>query len=200
MKAGQLKFDSATHAYSDELGPLSGVTSLLSQAGLIDFSMIPENMRDHYMDRGSKVHLATELYDEGDLDEATLDPILKKYFEGYKKFKADYGERYKIVSMEGAVRHPLQRYAGRFDRLCTIDGELSILDIKTGGLQNWTALQIEAYRLAFESENKEKIKGRYALQLKKDGKYLLKKYSDPYDTAAWLAVVTLARWKASHGV
>ena len=189
------KLDQKTHTYTDEKGPLSGVTSLLGDAGLIDFSMIPEHMRGHYMDRGSKVHRATELFDEDDLDYDALDPILKKYMDGYKKFCIDFRERYHIVKSEVIVRHPVQRYAGTFDRLCTIDGELSILDIKTGGLQPWTTLQLQAYLMAHESEGGQKVKARYALQLTKEGTYKLQKYTDAGDAAVWLAVVTLARWK-----
>ena len=187
--------DPKTHTYTDEKGPLSGVTSLLGDAGLIDFSMIPEAMRGHYMDRGSKVHRATELFDEEDLDFNSLDPVLKEYVKGYIKFRLDFGERYHIVGSEIIVRHPVQRYAGTFDRLCTIDGELSILDIKSGGLQPWTALQLQAYLMAHESEGGQKVKARYALQLTKEGAYKLQKYDDPSDAAVWLAVVALARWR-----
>ena len=187
--------DPKTHTYTDEKGPLSGVTSLLGDAGLIDFSMIPEAMRGHYMDRGSKVHRATELFDEDDLDASSVDPVLAGYLDAYVNFVDAYGDRYKIIKSEVMVTHPVQRYAGQYDRLCIIDGELAILDIKSGALQPWVALQLEAYRVAHNAENVDKIEARYALSLSKEGKYFLKKYVNPSDASAWLAVVTLARWK-----
>ncbi len=187
--------DPKTHTYTDEKGPLSGVTSLLGDAGLIDFSMIPEAMRGHYMDRGSKVHRATELFDEDDLDYDALDPVLKKYMDGYIKFRMDFLGRCKIIKSEVIVRHPVQRYAGKIDRVCIIDGELAVLDIKSGALQSWVALQTEGYKQAHNAENVDKIKARYALSLSKEGKYKLQKYADAGDAAVWLAVVALARWK-----
>ena len=189
------KLDKKTHTYTDEKGPLSGVTSLLGDAGLIDFSMIPEAMRGHYMDRGSKVHRATQLLDEDDLDFNALDPVLKKYVEGYNKFRSDFHGRYKIISMEIIVRHPIQRYAGKIDRVCIIDGELAVLDIKSGVAQPWVALQTEGYKQAHNAENVDKIEARYALSLSKEGAYKLQKYTDLGDSAVWLSVVTLARWK-----
>lgn len=186
--------DTKTHKYSDERGPLSGVTSLLSDAGLIDYSFIPKHMREHYMDRGKKVHDATHMLDEDDLIYDSLDPKIKPYVDNYIKFKEFMGPRYKILKIETILTHPLQRYAGKRDRLCVIDDELSTLDIKTGALQPEVALQLEGYKQAHNFNNPEKATGKYALSLLK-GAYKLKKYSDPGDAAAWLAVVTLARWK-----
>ena len=198
MNRSTTTLDPKTHTYTDEKGPLSGVTSLLGDAGLIDFSMIPEAMRGHYMDRGSKVHRATELFDESDLDYDALDPVLKKYVEGYNKFCLDFSGSYKIIKSEVIVRHPVQRYAGKIDRVCIIDGELAVLDIKSVVAQSWVALQTEGYKQAYNAENVDKIKARYALSLSKEGKYILKKYDNPSDASAWLSVVTLARWKESN--
>ena len=188
------KLDKKTHTYTDEKGPLSGVTSLLGDAGLIDYSFIPERLREHYLDRGRKVHDATHMLDEDDLIYERLDPVIKPYVDRYIEFKEFMGSRYKIVEIETIVTHPLQRYAGKRDRLCVIDDELSTLDIKTGALQPWVALQLEGYAQAHNINNVEKATGRYALSLLK-GAYKLQKYTDAGDAAVWLAVVALARWK-----
>ena len=201
MNPGPLNFDAKTHTYSDSLGPLSGVTSLLSGAGLIDYSFLTESKRDHVLDRGKKAHTLTEYYDQDDLVETNIDPQIKPYLESYKQFKRETPSL-KILGIEKFVRHPLQRYAGKFDRLVMIEGKLCILDLKTGELQPWTALQLEGYRQAWEIEGGEKIHARYGLHLSKTGIFNKKKdfikYDDPSDAAAWLSVVTLARWKGRN--
>ena len=147
------------------------------------------------MDWCYKVHWDMKLLDDDELDFNEIDPVLKKYVESYNKFRSDFHGRYKIISMEIIVRHPIQRYAGKIDRVCIIDGELAVLDIKSGVAQPWVALQLEGYKQAYDAENTDKIEARYALSLSKEGKYKLKKYADVGDAEVWLSVVTLARWK-----
>lgn len=172
------------------LGGLDGlphVTAILKEAGLIDASHFTERARD----LGTAVHAATQYLDEGDLDEAGLEPLIRPRLEAYKAFLREI--RPTILCIETAVHHPIHQYVGRCDRLVTINQEVGVLDIKGPGLADWHGLQTEAYRHCIDPMPT----GRWTLHLSDDG-YKLVEHRRRDDWPAFLAALTLYNWRRNH--
>jgi hypothetical protein len=120
------------HEYYLDGNPLDGVTSIIRDSGLMP-SYMPDDL-EWYLERGSAIHLATELYDKGTLDESTLDPRIAGYLESWKQSKHYYpNER-----IEVQLADPVYWYAGTVDRL-------PLLDIKSGSPATWHRIQLSAY-------------------------------------------------------
>ncbi len=113
-----------------------------------------DKTRDSAASLGSSVHLLADI--EGIGPGASEKPVegfevseqVQPYLEAYRAFLGRY-TRSAIVSSEHMV-WSLNGYAGTYDLLMTIDGELWLLDIKTSGkgpYPEW-GLQLAAYRWA----------------------------------------------------
>lgn len=95
-----------------------------------DFSFIDP----YYALRGTYVHEATELLDNGTLDEESLDGEIASYVEAYRLFRREWSGS--IVEVEKRLYHPVYRYAGIIDR--TIVGrKSSVLYLKKNGKYNF---------------------------------------------------------------
>lgn len=117
------------HQYRWDGKPVDGLTSTIEEAGLIG-----SWGNAWYLDRGSKIHLATQYWDEGTLDEETVDPKIKGYLESWKRFTKD--QNYTPVEIEYQIFNPELRVASTVDR---IPGPL---DLKSGSPEPWHILQI----------------------------------------------------------
>ena len=109
-----ITFNAETHEYFYEGLKVPGVTKVLKNAGLIDFSMVPASILERAFKFGTAVHLATELDDRNNLDMATLDAPLLPYVNAWRKFKKDVG--CKVLSIEERVYSGKYRYCGTLDR------------------------------------------------------------------------------------
>jgi len=183
-------FDAPSHTYRDGSGRVTSVTQAISGAGLVDSRWFDDYSRD----RGTAVHLATELWDKGTLDEDTLDPVIVPYLEGWKLFTAETGAVWDITGIEQRVFSTSHRYAGTLDRIGTVNGRRTLADIKTG-LSNSrnTALQLAAYCHAIGE-----VCDRMAVHLPGDGKYKLSLYKiedQIRDFHVFAAALTVANWK-----
>jgi len=129
------------------------------------------------MERGSHVHLATALYDEGDLDLSTLDPEYLNYLEGWKKFLSEHPE---LRETRVVVEAPIYAKAPRLSGLeygATLDRiypDLGIaVDIKTGSpFSKRYSLQFQAYLHAARTWDL-KLKHMLEVHLFGDGEYKL---------------------------
>ena len=143
---------------------------------------------DFYLDRGTAVHLATELLDLGTLDESTVDPehVLPR-LNAYRKFLEDVEPT--IVTIEELVKNERWKFCGRIDRVLRIRGRLGVLDIKCGAPEKWHRLQTMGYRLCCR-----KRMARWALYLKADETYRLIEHDNPSDEGAFLGVLAVHNW------
>jgi hypothetical protein len=116
------------HIYRLDGRKIDGLTSTIAEAGLI------RSADEWYMDRGTKIHLATQYHDEGTLDEDTVDPQIKGYLESWKRFRKD--QDYTPVEIEYKIFNSELLVASTIDR---IPGPL---DIKSGSPEPWHILQI----------------------------------------------------------
>ena len=114
--AEDLSFDREHHIFSiTSTGErLPSVTQVLASEGLSpDYSWVAP----WYALRGTYVHKATELSDNGKLDESTVDEEIKPYLAAYQKFRKEWGRE--IVEVEFMAWSKTYRYAGVIDRVIT---------------------------------------------------------------------------------
>ncbi len=188
-----LTFDEATHTYRYNGIVVPGVTTILSP--LSDFSRVPPHVLRAAADFGTAVHLACELDDLGDLDESALDPALVPYLAAWRKFSADHEVEWELI--EQPVHHKAMGYAGTLDRQGRVKGLSTVLDIKSSAqLYPSVGPQLSAYQQASERPSVQ----RMAVQLKADGTYVAKTYTDPTDWPVFASLLTLRTWCKQHSI
>lgn len=180
-----LTLDPETHTYELDGKRLPGVTAVLKAQGFIDAAWFTEYGRD----RGTKVHQAIEFYDAGDLDEDSLDPVLKPYLAAWKRFKEE--AHVTIEASEVRLASEVYGFAGTIDKVATIGSTKAILDIKTGPVSSWVGLQLAAYHILVN----EPARRRYAVQLNNDSSYRLHEFKDRSDRPVFLAALAIHNWK-----
>ncbi len=188
-----IRFDEGTHTYWLGEQRIPGVTSVLELVS--GYEGVPEHVLDAAAERGRAVHLATEFYDEGDLDEDALHESLRPYVDAWKRFRLETG--FEVTHSETLVYSQRHRYAGTLDRIGILHAKRTLLDIKTTVvMMPATALQTAAYKTAFESQHPdEPIEQRVSVQLRADGTYRLHRYDDPTDFAVFLSALNVHNWK-----
>lgn len=166
-------FDPVRHIYKCGDRIIPSVTQVLQSAGLINNAFGSELENEAAMERGTAVHLACQLDDENDLDESTLDPALNGYLEAWRRCKKEIG--FRIDHIEKRSLHISRTYAGTVDRVVYFGPAAydcgAIVDLKTGIIQPWTALQLAAYSELFAG-----VYRRIAVQLNDDGSYRMEEY------------------------
>lgn len=119
------------HRYLLDGKPIDGLTSTIQEA-----SLMGNYGSEWYLTRGTAVHLATELWDKGTLDESTVDPQIQGYLESWKRFRKDQG--YTPIEIELKLYDPVYLYAGKIDRL-------PLCDLKSGSFEKWHIWQLSGY-------------------------------------------------------
>lgn len=195
---GAIEFDAATHTYRVNGRIVPSVTQIITSAGLSDYSHVAPQVLELACDFGRACHLACELWDNGELDEAKLDVALVPYLDGWKKFCDHYAT--KILSSEKRVASAKYGYAGTADKIAVIGGDLCIIDLKTStAVAPCTALQTAAYQQAYEESTGNIIGRRFAVQLL-PGAYKITGYKDKSDFRVFLSALQIHNWKANHNV
>lgn len=187
----EIVFQEEGHIYTVDGTDTPSVTTIIKACGLIDTTWF----NDTATTRGKYVHKATELLDQDDLDEASLDPVIAPYVDAYKRFKDETG--FCINDIEKIVYNASYGYIGTLDRTGRFPNDKinSIIDIKTGQPAKWHGVQLAAYALCFGSE----IFNRYGLYLHDTGTYRLERFKDRQDANVWLACLTLYKWREKNG-
>ncbi len=147
----------------------------------------------YYLERGRLVHLACEYYDRNELDESTVDPLIRPYLDGYMKFLTETD--FLPVHIEKTLYHPQHFYAGRLDRIGNLNDNYVLLDLKTGVKAKVDELQGAAY-WELCRVNDIPIKKVFDLYLRDDGGYSLVEIEKPkLLVPTFLAALTLTRWR-----
>jgi hypothetical protein len=151
---------------ADVVAAWPSVTWILAQTGIVDYSGIRN--ADYYLERGADVHLIAESISKGET-EWWAEGELSGFGQAWKQFLADTG--FKVEFSEYAVFHPVRRYRGTLDVVGHFPREKNtrtLIDIKSGIVADWTALQTAAYAACLPEP--EKIR-RIGLQLKANGSF-----------------------------
>lgn len=195
-----LEFDAATHTYTLDGRVLPSVTQVLKEARICDYSMIPQAVLQFAAERGTAVHLATQLLDEGDLDVESLDPVLAPYVQAWEKFKAETG--FVSERIEKRIVNETYFYAGTYDRVgigIFQGGRRGIVDIKSGILLPGHHVQLAAYA---EAMGEPATTRRMLVQLRPDGQYRIEetpRSEFQRNFKVFLAALTCLHWRIERG-
>jgi len=183
-----LTFDPEKHEYRSGGVRVPSVTQILHAEGFIDTTWFTEHGRD----RGRYVHKIIHWYITGDLDEDTIDPALRPYLDAWLRFTKDIGFVSEVV--EKPFVSESYRFAGTPDHVGALNGHNAVLDVKTGAIQPWTALQLAGYEILIKNPSIE----RFSLQLTEDGKYKLAHHKDRQDRNIFLSALSCYYWKNNN--
>ena len=192
-----LAFDAAAHRYTKDGILVPNVTGVLEP--IIDYAGVPAWTLERARQIGSAVHLATELDDRDDLVEDSVATEIVPYLDAWRRFRLETG--FVPETIEERVFSPRHWYAGALDRSgpAPDNGDPSLFDIKsTSTLMPSTGPQLAAYLEARNYRRKDKVKRRFAVQLKPDGTYRLQEYKDKADFSVFLACLTLHNWAVNN--
>jgi hypothetical protein len=177
---GRLEFEPSTHRYHIGKLTIPSVTQMLQADGHIDDRW----WTDEYAQRGTNVHLLTELYDTGKIV-TVADRILEKpYLECYVEAEAELSPRY--TAIEKMRVHRTLGFCGCPDRLGRgtrmWPKDPFVLDIKSGQPLGWHALQLALYDILTRRTTTSPSRRRIGLYLRGNGKQArVKIYSDASD-------------------
>lgn len=144
--------------------------------------------------RGTLVHEYTESIDYGiPLEEIEIDPALAGYVQSWLHFKRDW--LFTPLYIEKPLYDAEGGFAGRLDRVGTINGRLGIADIKTTTsfdrkAKIALACQLAGYERLCMADLISAPCPKYGVQLKKDGTYTVHdadKIQEKYKFDAWRA-------------
>ncbi len=199
-----LAFDEAAHRYTwngREVPHVTGILEPLTEASL---ALIPQNVLAFAAEEGKAIHKMVELDCAGTLDLDTLPGWMEKVYAAWLEFKAHSG--FSPILSEHKCYSPMG-YAGTLDLLCELPSLTGwkgavLLDVKRslfGGPV--IGLQLAAYENILRADKAmPRVKRRGALRLNPDGKLRLEPYDDTSDASAFLALLTIHKWKENHGL
>lgn len=190
-----LTFDADRHEYRFNGVVVPSVTQIL--APLSNFEFVNPEVLAAAQAFGTAVHRACELDDLHQLDEDALDENLMPYLQGWRMFMTEHACRWEAVELR--VYHHAMGYAGTLDRVGYVDGDRSMVDIKSGArLFPSTGPQTAAYAQAYAPLAARSFK-RYAVRLYPNG-YELKQYTSPTDWATFASLITLQTFCKHHSI
>lgn len=113
------------YLYNGEIIP--SVTQILSIIFPNKYKGIPEHILKNKATYGSKIHEAIEKFESEGIIEK-LDYIQEASFNQYLKLKEEHN--IEVIDQEKII-HYKDIYAGRYDMSANVNGEYSLIDIKT---------------------------------------------------------------------
>lgn len=198
-KPVQVSFHEGGHTYETETGVIiPSVTQLMKVLTDKAYAMINRDTLRAAAEFGTAVHACTEYYDLDDLDEDSVLDEWKPCMDAYKSFVADHQPKYIAIEQRLAC----EQWAGTIDRIGTIGDDLWIIDLKTtSAIHEFAGVQLAGYTLLWFINHPEENRPirRAVLQLRKDGSYRFKEFTDPMDFSCFSALLTLHKWEINHG-
>lgn len=189
-----LEFDAAEHVYSVNGRTLPSVTQVLNTQFPLN---VPQDRLEFARALGKEIHYTTELYDRDKLDISSVDLRVMPYLEAWMKFRREMS--CKIVEVEKQVHHSMLNFAGTLDRVLLMLGARCIVDLKRPLLTARVGVQLAAYQAAYNASAPDPATRRFGIQLRNDGQYRLKEYSDPSDWSIFVSSLSIFNWRQRHG-
>lgn len=179
-------FDPLLHIYTLDGVQIPSLTGVLKAEGYIDTTHYTEEGRDN----GSRRHYIFHLDDIDDLVEDSIDESDIPYLEAWRKFKRE--NNFELIESETPTFQPLYRYGCTPDKRAMVNGKLSIVEVKTGKLMPWTAIQAAAQALCF-TEYHERI----GVEISDTG-YKIFPFRDRHDRDVWIGCINGYTWKKNN--
>ncbi len=190
---GEFVYDDDSHVYTYNGVVVSGVSTLLTP--IVDFGGAPREMIRNAAIRGTAVHLACELWDEGDLDEDALDPVLVPYLAGWKKFCAEFPCEWTAIEVPEYSEQ--YGFAGTPDRkgIRAPTRKRVKVDIKaTAKLNDAVEAQLSLYDL-LDGDPADEL---WSVRVTKHGTY--ERHVHPPLHALAMSLLTVNRWREAKGL
>lgn len=189
-----LVFDEATHTYYYNGNKVPGVTSVLEDVGLSDFSMVPPDILAQAQALGTEVHKLIELSIK-DMEIPECSDVGMSMLLQYDQFAFDYG--LDVIESEKRVFNKKYLYAGTLDvigRLKKISDEICIVDWKTGDKSKAHRPQTAAYEGGASNDLRRKMP-RYTVYLKQDSYEVDGPYKNREDFDVFLHALSVYNYK-----
>lgn len=150
---GNVYFDAADHKYFHFIGDtaglleIPGVSKVLEESGIKDMGRVPRRIMEKAMQRGTDVHHACYLDDQGKLDESSIGDIMG-YVKAYRKWKK--AEQPVFVAREEPMYDQVYDVCGIVDIVaklpkCGNPRRDDVIDIKSGYEYGWHVYQVAGY-------------------------------------------------------
>ncbi len=198
-----LEFDPVEHRYQLDGRPVPSVTQVLDP--LLELWRVPADVLEAAAAFGTHVHMAVDLFNKGELDEAELDPALAPYLQGWKAFLYQTGSQ--VADSEFRVYHDFYGYAGTLDTTVLMPGRrgrgevLTLADVKSGVVPITVGLQTAAYEAARRSMGLAPCRDRLCVQLfDQEPFFRLHVLNDPSDWSLFLSALNVHKFKEKHNV
>lgn len=170
------------------------VTEALQLSQWIRFDNVPPEHLRKACERGTFVHDATLLIDDGDLDRDEVPNEWIPYCDAYEKFirEADV----EMVLREESLLCEPYLFGVTPDCQAILNGDPAVIEYKTAeAREEWWGLQTAAQDLALGGGHR-----RFTLRLRSDGTYRLDEHKDENDLGLFLAAHTTAQGQIARGV
>ena len=184
-----VQFNPQDHTYTIDDVQYPSVTQILADLGF--YGSAAAYFTEYGRDRGRLVHKIVEYHCKGVLEESSIDPALKGYFEAWLLFEKDTG--FISIDCEVPLVSPEYGFAGTPDHVGILNNSNSVIDVKTGAVFPATGIQLAGYEILRDQHLK-----RYGLQLKQNGKYSLKPFKDRSDRGTFLSALSVFQWKRNN--
>lgn len=190
-----LTFDEATHTYRYNGNLVPGVTTVLNNVGISDFSMVHPDVLSQAQAFGKEVHAATEFVDRDLPVPGNISDAAGLYLCHYIQFLSDLDV--KIIEVEKRIFCKKYLYAGTLDRVAVIkkiSDQPVIFDIKTGQKGISHQVQTAAYEYAYKTDKRQNM-DRYTLYLSNDGYKISEAHTGRQDFDVFLAALSIYNYK-----
>ena len=189
------EFEEERHLYLVNGVQIPSVSALMRPLTDLVYGPIDKEVLRAAAEFGTAVHACTEFDDEGALDPASVEPEWQPYLDAYRKWRAD--TRPEILHIED--RLGCSKYAGTLDRICRINGQLWVVDLKTtSAIHPHVGVQLAAY-VALAEKFYGGTYRRAALQLRGDGTYKVHEFTSYKDEICFNALLGIYHWKVENG-
>jgi len=189
-----LRFEEKTHTYYWFDKPVMNVSTALKARYYREMELYSN---EEALIRGKYVHLATALYDNDNLDEDTLDPLIRNFWSQWVAFRESTGFVPDLVETRGY--NSRYGYAGTLDRTGMLNGNKILLDIKTSKtkhkLSKAVKLQTAAYSELDNVKEAGPYAGRYGVLLTPDSFDLQGPWVSPNDFAVFVYELVGQKYK-----
>lgn len=185
-------YDAENHIYRSSTGRLPGATDIIKGEGLINPMWMTEDARW----RGKCVHRGVELFNKGELDWATVDEMVSGYLRSYEKFLSTTG----FVVEGGETPCFDTAFAALPDIWGHLNGFTAIVELKTGPIPKWAAIQTALQKRALRTQFGFHVNKRFGLRLMADGSLAkLQPFDDDRDDYRAMSMVSVFHWKVENG-
>lgn len=197
--AAAFTFVAETHEYFNaHRARVPSVTQILEGVGLVDYSHVREEVLEHKAEIGDAAHKACHYHDEGDLNIATVDPVVLPYVNAWLLFRQEAKFTPELIEHKGIAAVDGMEYGFTLDRLGMFNGRPVLIEIKcTAGVEISWGPQLAGYELALRPTTRMALR-RIAVHLKPNGKYSLIEYNDAKDYQVFKWALGVESWKWSR--